>query len=418
MTSPELPSRNRKRDAVRVAKTLLKRAELSSGIGQASVGKFRDLSAALIRHRAVGSVLDFAQAATQRHDEIAADVYVACDVTSLAAAHALASAGDGQRVICDVREIPDLSHRSLPKDIPAVDLLFLNRACQQLLADCDSRITVGPTLQRHLKDLGLSTTVVANYLHRSEPTSDGQLHRRLGLPTTARIVAVPNTIVAGAEGLIGALGDLDSDVHIVFIGNTKPFSYRSSLETLVDELGLHQRVHWVEPVPYTELADLLSSATVGAVLLDPSIPNHRVAYPNRLFDAMSGHLPIATSNVADINEVIATYGCGQIAESNTATHWAAAIRTVLTDVARYRAGTIEALRHMNWRAVEPALLDAIGLRPGQRITFLHPTNLHRNQRTLRMIETLSHAGIDCAIATGVDSPGEAAKNYRLVDVRR
>lgn len=396
----------------------LQNLEHSSALGQRVASKTRSLVDQVVRHRPVDAVLDFAQAAHDASAELHADVYVACDVGALPAAHILARTVGG-RVVGDVREVPRLDQRSLPKAISPVDMLFLNRANMQLLHDCDALMTVGETLGAELADLGLSASVVPNYLPQKTPKPDGSLHRRVGIAADARIVTVPNTVVGGADGLVEALADLPADTHLVFVGNTKPFTYRDHLRQVAVSAGVSKRTHWIDPVPYHELKDLLADAHIGVVLLDPAIPNHRVAFPNRLFDVLASELPVATSEVTDVASVVRRFSAGVVVAQNTRSDWSHALNDALANHATLRAGAIAASHDLTWASIEPDLLGVLQVESGQRVTFLHVSNLHRNQRTLRMIDTLHRHGVASAIGTSVGAAQSGLPvDYRLVDLSR
>jgi hypothetical protein len=55
--------------------------------------------------------------------------------------------------------------------------------------------------------------------------------------------------------------------------------------------------------------------------------------------------------------------------------------------------------------------------PGQRATFLHVSNLHRNQRTLRMIKSLQRHEVASTIGTSITAPPSTASvDYQLIDL--
>lgn len=394
----------------------LQRLEEQSSAGQWAVGRARQTVDKVVRHRAVGTILDFADAVVAQQDQLHADIIVSCDVTSLPGAHLLAQGGDSQ-VVCDVREVPDLGSRSLPKAISSTDLFFLNAALRQHLADCTHLMTVGPSLAALIEEqVGKPAVVVPNYLEPQDVRADGRLRAKIAAPTEAPLIAVPNTIVGVAEVLIHAVAQSAIPFQIAFVGATKPASYRTELANLTEQLGIADRVHWIGAVPYRELAATLADADLGAILLDPSIANHRLAYPNRVFDALSGGLPIVSSPITDIDELVARHECGVMAHANTAQAWSAALEAAWTDREPLQQGSARARSTLTWSSVEPALRTVLPEGTGS-VTFLHPKNLHLNQRTLRIAQLLAATGTDVRIGTAFTGPApELATGIEVVRI--
>lgn len=396
-------------------KAWLLRAEQRSPVGQKFAHVARSTAERVRPHRMIRTVLGFAHDAETCGDELAADVYVACDVIALSAARALQRAHGG-RLVADVREVPDLGQRSLPKAVSPIDLDLLNAAHLQMLTDADHCLCVGPTLATRLVDLGIESTVVPNYLDHEPPQDGDQLHQMLDIDPARRLIAVPNTVVAGAESLVEAMPSLPADVDLVFIGNTKPADYRERLAEAAEQAGVGDRVHWVQPVPYEEFRHVLGSADVGVIILDPSIANHRVAYPNRLFDVLSAELVVATTSTKDIDAVVEGFGCGVIIPENTTAAWTEGLQLALVEQATLAAGSACAARTLTWSSVEKDLLTALGVDEGDSVTFLHQKNLHRNQRTRRMAATLTRHGVQCRIGTRVTGEASGLGELQLVDL--
>lgn len=386
--------------AVRRVWRNLQRLENQSPIGQWVVSQARANVDRVIRHRPVGTILDFADAVIARKSQLAADIVVSCDVTALTAAHLLAT-DRSERIVCDIREVPDLGARSLPKAISPTDLHFINSAIRQQLRDCSHLMTVGPALGSLIVDqIGVAPVVVPNYLPARAPQTDGVLRRLIGIDDLDPLIAVPNTIVAVADSLLQAVAESATPFHVAFIGDTKPAAYKQSLQRLVQDLDIEHRIHWVPPVPYDDLGPLIAGADLGAILLDPDIANHRVAYPNRLFDALSGGLPLVSSPVADVAQVIRDFACGTVAETNSAEHWLTALDHAWTEMEVLRNGVLTAQTTLTWESTKSDIRKVLPEDTGS-VTFLHPSNLHRNQRTLRMARLLSQAGTEVRLATVV-----------------
>jgi glycosyltransferase involved in cell wall biosynthesis len=66
------------------------------------------------------------------------------------------------------------------------------------------------------------------------------------------------------------------------------------------------------PVAYERAIELMGTADALVALYDPSIPNHRFASPNKLFEAMMLAKPIVVACSTNIDRIVEQEGCGLV----------------------------------------------------------------------------------------------------------
>ena len=112
----------------------------------------------------------------------------------------------------------------------------------------------------------------------------------------------------GCENLIKAMPSVRK-AHLVFLG-FGPLELK--LKELVGALRLHDRVHFIAPVPPRAVHIALTGTTIGVTMLEDTCLNHRFALPNKLFDYLKAGLPVLSSNLTEVKRVVDLHECGMV----------------------------------------------------------------------------------------------------------
>jgi len=136
---------------------------------------------------------------------------------------------------------------------------------------------------------------------------DTRVFRPLGRqPSEAFVVAYAGRFVPekGLDTLLQAVADLGSGVELWLIGNGPD---RPVLESLSQELGIEERVRWIEPVSSEKMAEIL--ARVDVVVL-PSCTTRvwKEQFGRILVEAMACKVPVVGSDSGAIPEVVGDAG--------------------------------------------------------------------------------------------------------------
>jgi glycosyltransferase involved in cell wall biosynthesis len=233
---------------------------------------------------------------------------------------------------------------------------------------CAGVITVSPPIAREIGNSYAcpDVTLIRNVPpYQAVPRSD-RLRQHLGLGSDVRLALYQGGFLAnrGLDRLIRAAPYLERNTVIVLMGSGSE-AMQAQLEALIASEGVADRVKIVPPVPYAELLDWTASADLGLITYSPDHSlNIKMCLPNKLFEYLMADLPVLSSQLDAVGEVIRVHNVGQIVSSLAPADVGAAINTMLADPV--------ALASMRRNALEVARQDLCWEKESQRlIRFYH-----------------------------------------------
>jgi glycosyltransferase involved in cell wall biosynthesis len=275
------------------------------------------------------------------------DVYHAHDVKGLPACY-IAARLRHKRLVFDSHEIP--------LDDP--NIMRWRRLSQlatgvlaRMLPRCTGIIAASPLYSReisnefHYPDV---TTILNLPIYRKVAKSN-RLREHLGLAPDIRIALYQGNIQANRslDQLVHAAPFLDPNIVIVMMGRAVEET-RIQLEDLIAKEGVADRIKIIPAVPYDELLDWTTSADVGLTIFQPGYTRSiRYCLPNKLFEYLMAGLPVLSSQLDAIADVLKTYDVGQILPSLASQDIATSINALLADpdtLARMRQNALKAAR--------------------------------------------------------------------------
>jgi glycosyltransferase involved in cell wall biosynthesis len=294
-----------------------------------------------------------------------ADIYHGHEVSGLLPCY-IAGMLRRKPVIFDAHEMP-LFER------PVSELGRSRRMLRQLLMvlltyivpRCVGVITVSPPIVEELcKRYKLAhVTLIRNVPEYREVSRNDRLREYLGVKPEVRIALYQGYLQPnrGLDRLIRAAKYLDPDIMIVMMGKNRKTT-EAQLEALIASEGVTDRVKIIPPVPYAELLDWTASADIGLNVASPDYSlNVRYFLPNKLFEYLLAGLPVLSSPLEAMVEVITTYDTGQILPSLEPADIGAAINSMLADPAaleRQRNNSLNAARNeFYWEKERSKLID-------------------------------------------------------------
>jgi len=241
----------------------------------------------------------------------------------------------------------------------------------------DAVVTVSPALSELLRDdyaLSEPPAVVQNCPQRDEIDTGGtgpdlDLRADCGVAADTPLLAYCGGItpVRGVTLMVEALPDLPG-VHVAFV-SLHPNGGRGSIdeiEATARRLGVADRIHVLPYVQHWQVVPYLSSADAAVSPL-LHLPNHEIALSNKFFEYSHARLPVVTSDVRTMSEVVRRTGQGEVFVAGDREGYLRAVRAVLADPQRYRAAYDQPglLDQWTWNA-QAAVLDHVysGLLPG------------------------------------------------------
>jgi glycosyltransferase involved in cell wall biosynthesis len=280
-----------------------------------------------------------------------ADVYHAHEVSALPACY-IAACLHHKPLVFDAHEMP-LFERPLSE--MGRSRRWLHKLLGVLLARivprCARIITVSPPIVEEIcsryrvPEVALIRNVPE---YRVIPKSD-RLRQCLGLEPEVRIALYQGYLQPnrGLDSLVRAAAFLGQDIVIVMMGKNR-LTTQAQLEELIASEGVADRVKILPPVPYEELLDWTASANIGLNVASPDYSlNVRYFLPNKLFEYLMAGLPVLTSPLEAIVDVVRAYDIGQVLSSLAPPDIGEAINRMLADpagLARQHSNALEAAR--------------------------------------------------------------------------
>jgi glycosyltransferase involved in cell wall biosynthesis len=294
-----------------------------------------------------------------------ADIYHGHEVSGLLPCY-IAGFLRRKPVIFDAHEMP-LFER------PLSELGRSRRMLRQLLVyilayivpRCAGVITVSPPIVDELRRrYRLSeVTLIRNVPPYKSVAKSNRLREFLGLKPEVRIVLYQGYLQPnrGLDRLIRAATYLEPNTVIVMMGKNRKTT-QSQLEALIASEGVADRVKIIPPVPYAELLEWTASADIGVNVASPDYSmNVRFFLPNKLFEYLMSGVPVLTSPLPAMVEVVQTHDAGQVLPSLEPADIGRAINSMLADpeaLASMSRNAIEATREeYNWEKERSKLID-------------------------------------------------------------
>jgi glycosyltransferase involved in cell wall biosynthesis len=281
-----------------------------------------------------------------------ADIYHAHDVSALPACY-IAARLYHKPIIYDAHEMP-LFERPLSEMGRSRRLLhkLLGVLLAHIVPRCAGIITVSPPIVEEIRfRYGVPEVTLIRSVpeYRAVAKSD-RLRQCLGLKPEMRIALYQGYLQPnrGLDRLVRAAAFLERDIVIVMMGANRGTT-QAQLEALISSERVSDRVKILPPVPFAELLDWTASADIGLNVASPDYSlNVRYFLPNKLFEYLMAGLPVLTSPLEAMVDVIKRYDVGQVLHSLTPAEIGEAINRMLAhpvDLARMRNNALDATRN-------------------------------------------------------------------------
>jgi len=181
----------------------------------------------------------------------------------------------------------------------------------------------------------------------------------LGIPLDKKIVLVQGTginVDRGIEELLEALAIMENTVlYIVGSGDVlKKLKERSIADDLKD------KVVFVGKLPYQEMMQYTFNADVGITLDKDTNINYRFSLPNKIFDYIKAGLPVLSSDLVELKNIIEQYNIGVITKNHSPEEIKKGLLAVWEDEScftNFRENAIKAGQELTWEKEVVNLVD-------------------------------------------------------------
>jgi glycosyltransferase involved in cell wall biosynthesis len=185
---------------------------------------------------------------------------------------------------------------------------------------------------------------------RSFAETKGYTKKELGISDDHLLLILQGggiNIDRGGEELIEAM-TLIENVSLIIVGSGDVLQF---LKNKVEELNLSNRVKFIPKQPWNELLRYTKSADAGLSLDKDTNLNYRFSLPNKLFDYISGGIPVITSDLPEVKKIVKESGCGIIIQTVKSEEICKAIIKLRDDLVllnKLKQNTVIASETLNW----------------------------------------------------------------------
>nr|WP_255622762.1 glycosyltransferase family 4 protein [Tessaracoccus sp. OS52] len=163
----------------------------------------------------------------------------------------------------------------------------------------------------------------------------------------------------GIETLIESMAHIDESVHLAIVTMPLPHPMQTKLDPLAEELGVRDRIHYVDPVNQANLSYYLHGADLAVHPLPGGSPNHDRTLPNKLFEYLHAELPMVSSDAKTMAEFVRFNGMGEVFRTDDARDLAEKVTKALANPVP-QEHLHELAQKYSWQSNEPGLLAAFG----------------------------------------------------------
>jgi glycogen synthase len=147
------------------------------------------------------------------------------------------------------------------------------------------------------------------------------------------------TVVAGADLLDG--------LATVLVGPRDPSFH----------LKVGERVQLLDPVDVSEVSRRYHSAGLAVISLADSCLNHRLALPNKLFQAVQAGVPVVAADLPELRRIVQRWGLGTLYRPGSVDSYTAAVHQALGRYQEFRANVQAAAPALSWERDAARLVE-------------------------------------------------------------
>ncbi len=285
-----------------------------------------------------------------------ADLVIANDIDTLPLA--LKVAGPAP-VIFDAHEYWPGRHGSGRR--AALHAAYRSALCQSYIPRAAKMVTVSPGIaEAYERDTTVRPFVIMN----APPFEAGLLPGAVTAPV--KLVHHGGAMRGRQlELMCDMMEHLDARFTLTLVLTGRDEQYLAELK---ERSSGNPRIHFMDPVPMTEISRFLNQFDMGVYILPPTSFNHRYALPNKLFEFIQARLAVAIGPSPEMATIVKQHGVGLVADDFSPQALAAEImRTSPDDIAGFKqnahAAAPELSAETNASTLRALVVDALATSP-------------------------------------------------------
>ena len=185
--------------------------------------------------------------------------------------------------------------------------------------------------------------------------------KELELPDNKHIIILQGSginVQRGAEEACQAMQYLEN-VVLLIVGNGDVIPL---LKHMTNELNLQEKIIFKPKISFTELCQYTLNSDLGLAIDKDTNINYHFSLPNKLFDYIHSGIPVLTSKLPEIQQIIDKYDIGYFIENHNPEHIAEVIKNIFADKEIYirkKQNTQFAAKELCWEDEEKILMEII-----------------------------------------------------------
>lgn len=251
-------------------------------------------------------------------------------------------------------EVPELQNKKIKKKIWETLETFL-------VPKVSSAITVNQSIAKIYENKYKTKFHVVRNI--SEPIIVDKLKSRkeLNLPTDKKIIILQGTginIHRGAEELVQAMQYLDNNYLLLIIGGGDVID---TLKSMTKNLNLNDKIIFFNRMPPQQLYHYTANADIGISIDKPNNLNYLYSLPNKIFSYINAHIPVLSSRLPEIENIINHYQIGNFIDNHHPEHIAQKIKETIhhPQYMQWKQNTYIASEELNWNTEKEKLKKII-----------------------------------------------------------
>jgi len=285
------------------------------------------------------------------------DLIFANDLDTLPAAY-LAAKLRNIRLIYDTHEYytetPELVNRPLVQSIwkkiedhifpKLIDILTVNESIAKLYSN------------KYNKTVHVSRNIPPSFSPERLKT-----RKELDLPENKHILILQGTginVQRGAEEMVLAMQYMENIVLLI-VGGGDVFP---TLKKMAEQNKVQDKVIFKSRMSFVELRQYTMNSDLGLAIDKDTNLNYRFSLPNKLFDYIHSGIPVLSSGLVELKQIIDKYDIGFYIQNHDPKHIATVIENAFSDQTRYntvKQNTVKAKEELCWEKEEKVLISVI-----------------------------------------------------------
>jgi glycosyltransferase involved in cell wall biosynthesis len=255
---------------------------------------------------------------------------------------------DSHEIFC---EVPELIARPFKKRVWE----FLEK---WIVPKLKQAITVNESIATYFFEKYKTPFIFVRNIPNYAPLLTPKSRVELGLPTNKHIVILQGAginVQRGAEELVASFQFLNSDYLLLIIGSGDVIQ---QLKSDVVKLNLSEQVIFFDKMSASDLRQYTINANLGITIDKDTNMNYHFSLPNKVFDYIHAGIPLLTSKLPEILNIVTTYQIGMTIDNHHPEHIAKKISQCITSehYTTYQQNTKKAALDNNWETEKQKLI--------------------------------------------------------------